>query len=185
MYRRRERDFISLFTWRGHFVWKISWRHTKSNKKQTFQLQHSLLVLRPQVMADSGMALRMPFQNAQQHTISEHPNYHSFKNIWQKNRSAKPLFKAFQNVYAVGGSGMAILSVFQNALKLMFQECCSKKGWKQKVPECQSADASRMRWNLVIWNIGFLGIPEWLKNVIFRAFCVLKSSFFCHSGMAN
>ena len=102
------------------------------------------LVLRPQVMADSGMALRMPFQNAQQHTISEHPNYHSFKNIWQKNRSAKPLFKAFQNVYAVGGSGMAILSVFQNALKLMFQECCSKKGWKQKVPECQSADASGM-----------------------------------------
>ena len=39
------------------------------------------LVLRPQIMADSGMPLRMPFQNAQQHTISEHPNYHSFKNI--------------------------------------------------------------------------------------------------------
>ena len=90
------------------------------------------LVLRPQIMADSGMPLRMPFQNAQQHTISEHPNHHSFKNIWQKNRSAKPFFRAFQNVYAVRGSGMAILSVFQNAPKIMFQECCSKKGENRK-----------------------------------------------------
>ena len=90
------------------------------------------LVLRPQIMADSGMPLRMPFQNAQQHAISEHPNHHSFKNIWQKNCSAKPFFRAFQNVYAVRGSGMAILSVFQNAPKIMFQECCSKKGENRK-----------------------------------------------------
>ena len=78
------------------------------------------LVIRPQIMADSGMALRTPFRNSQQHTFSEHPHKHSFKNIWQKNRSSKPFFRAFRNVYAVGGSGMTIFFVFQNAPKIWF-----------------------------------------------------------------
>ena len=31
----------------------------------------------------------------------------------------------------------------------------------------------------------FFCVPEWLKNVICRTFLVLKSIFFCHSGMAK
>ena len=72
-------------------------------------------IFRLQIMLFSGMALRTRFRNAQQHTISEHRDNHSFKNIWQKDRSAKPFHRAFRNVYAVRGSGMATLSVFRNS----------------------------------------------------------------------
>ena len=37
---------------------------------------------------------------------------------------------------------------------------------------------SRMCWNLVFWSLWFWDVPEWLKNVIFRTFFVLKSPFF-------
>ena len=60
--------------------------------------------------------------------------------------------------------------------------------WNAKIlviPEEVNGKGSRMCWNLVFWNLWFLGIPEWLKNAICRTFFVLKCPFFCHSGMAN